>query len=551
MHPEKNQRNAILLKLVSEKTKIMEGEEAVRKILREIFRRGKVSTKELASLTRLPLPITAAVRRELENEGLLSRERGAFLTDKGKKFIKEQLGFVYPFRLACSNCQGRGVQIPNEFMPLLEKLTKHLDTRPKPLTKLDQAYGTPETALLRALFMLEKGDVEGRRIIFLGDDDFTSIAVGLLRAAGEITVVDVDPRLLAAIQFVSRQENLHITCVEHDLKKPLPCSLHRKYDVVFTDPPYTITGLTLFISRGITALKSRKSVSVYFSFAHQPPNKMWMMQKTLNAMGLAIAEQIPRFNVYEGAEMFANTSFLTRLETSANAKPLVTGVFDGKIYTGEITQTVRTYQCVCGEQVKVASTELIQTVEELKEKGCPKCGRMKGFRLVKKEKLKETLAERLTFRNFEWRDFPAVLGFEREIAEKSFPESPILDENYHRQKLEKALKREPNGLVVALLDEQIVGWLWLRTEKDRSTNAKFGYIKSIIVASKHRHQGFGKKLAEAAKQYFLSRGVHRVDLIVSATNYEATSFFDRVGFEREHSTLRKRLMNGSELIEAD
>ncbi len=490
------------------------------------------------------MPVTAAVRRELEKENLLARNGGAFLTKKGEKFVKEQLGLTYLQRLTCPDCQGRSIQIPEKFKSMLEKLRQYLSMRPKPLMWLDQAHGTPETALLRALFMLEKGDVEGRRMIFLGDDDFTSIAVGLLDAAKEITVVDVDPRLLETIQLISKKENLHITCVECDLRNSIPSRFHRKYDVVFTDPPYTITGLTLFVSRGITTLQQQKGLSVYLAFAHQPPKKMLRMQKTLNAMGLAVVEQIPRFNIYEGAEMFANTTFLARLETTEKTKPIITDVFDGKLYTGEITPTVRTYKCRCGKQIGVGATQAFKTIEELKAKGCPKCKQTKGFKLIKKQKLKEALAEKLVLRNFKWADFNAILEFEREIVRKSFPEAPILDEEYHKQKLEKAIKRGLDGLKVALLGDEIVAWLWLRTEKDRNTNEKFGYIKSIVVSPKHRHQGFGRKLMEATKQHFLSKGIERIDLIVSATNRDATMFFEETGFEKEHSTMRIRLEKG-------
>jgi len=153
------------------------------------------------------------------------------------------------------------------------------------------------------------------------------------------------------------------------------------------------------------------------------------------------------------------------------------------------------------------------------------------------------LTERLVLRNFAWADFSAILAFEREIAIKSFPEAPILNEEYHRQKLERTMRTAAGGLKVALLDDEIVGWLWLRTEKDRSTNEKFGYIKTIIVEPEHRHQGFGRMLMKAAEIYFLKKGIQRIDLIVSNNNHSAALFFEEVGFEREHSTMRKKLKN--------
>ena len=37
---------------------LKEGEEAVRRVLREVHRRGKVGTKDLARATRLPIPVS-------------------------------------------------------------------------------------------------------------------------------------------------------------------------------------------------------------------------------------------------------------------------------------------------------------------------------------------------------------------------------------------------------------------------------------------------------------------------------------------------------------
>ena len=530
-----------LLRSISEKAKLREGREGVRKILQEVYRSRKIGTKELAYWTKLPVPVTAAVRRELEKEGMLARKGGAVLTEKGETFVKEQLGLAYTQRQTCPTCQGKNVSITDSFIHILEKLRKLLSLRPKPVTWLDQAHGTAETALLRALFMLDRGSVEGRKIIFLGDDDFTSIAVGLLKAAKEITVVDVDPRLVETIDEISEQENLNIKCVEHDLKEILPKHIMSKYDVVFTDPPYTIPGLALFVSRGLSALRRRKGASVYLAYAHQSPREALKVQKTLNQMGLCIVEHIPRFNKYEGAEMLANTTSIMRLETTEEMRPLITGRFVDKLYTGEINETWRIYRCSCGQQIRVGSTEKIRTVEKLKGVGCPKCGKKKRFKLIKKGKLKDRLSHRLKLRGFKKADFLEILKFEREIAIESFPEAPILDEDYHRQKLEKTLLKDPESLKVAVIGDEVVGWLWLRTERDRGANERFGYIKSITVKPQYRHQGLGRKLLVAVEKYFQDLGISRIDLIVSESNYGAALFFEDGGFIKKHTTMRKRV----------
>jgi predicted methyltransferase len=98
-------------------------------------------------------------------------------------------------------------------------------------------------------------------------------------------------------------------------------------------------------------------------------------------MGLYVRELIPRFNVYEGAEILANTTFMVKLTVTEVASPAVTGIFRGALYTGEVRPTVRTYRCRCGEEVRVGSGEVYANVEELKARGCPACGSRKGFRL--------------------------------------------------------------------------------------------------------------------------------------------------------------------------
>jgi len=286
--------------------------------------------------------------------------------------------------LVCPVCSGKTIIIKDQFRSIVEKLEEYAKLRPRPYTWLDQAFGTPETAVLRALFMLEEGDVEGRRIIFLGDDDLTSIATGLLRASRKITVIDIDERLLELINEASKREDINIECIRHDLRQPLPDRLKDDYDVVFTDPPYTIQGMKLFVSRGIEALRKRKCASVYLSFAHKPPEEMLSLQAAIIEMDLFIRELIPRFNRYEGAEMFANTTFLAKLETTETTHPSIIGPFQGKIYTGEVSPTIRTYKCKCGYTIDVGMGKKFRTIEDLKAHGCPRCGRKKGFRITKK-----------------------------------------------------------------------------------------------------------------------------------------------------------------------
>ena len=380
--PRKTPEEGYLSELAG-KMRLKEGEEAVRRVLREIHRKGKVGTKDLARATRLPTPVAAAIRRELEKAGLVARKGGAVLTDAGREFVEDVLGMV------AENKETRGSSvIAPQFEPILEKLREYSSMRPSADPKLDQAHATPETALRRALYMLDGGSLAGRNILFLGDDDLTSVAAGLLKVAKGITVVDIDARLLDTINGVSEEEDLDIECVLQDLREPLPAKLKGAFDTFLTDPPYTTPGLELFLSRGIQALRWRKTSTAYLAYPDKPPLEMLEAHEAILGMGLYVDELIPRFNMYIGAEILGNTTSMFRLVVTEKARPRVTGPFQEGIYTGELKPTTRVYRCRCGEAIDVGSTKEYTTVEELKSRGCPKCGNKEGFRLAERQRVR-------------------------------------------------------------------------------------------------------------------------------------------------------------------
>ena len=367
---------------------LKEGEEAVRRVLREVYRRGRVGTKDLARATRLPIPVAAAIRRELEKGGIIARKGGATLTEEGERYVTEVLGMARMEGSAGPDVGIWGRPLAKGHEATLERLGEYGRMRPAPLPQLDQAHATPETALRRALYMLEMGDLSGRSALFLGDDDLTSVAAGLLGVAKRLTVVDVDERLLDVIMEISEKGGLGIECVHHDLRDPLPEGLAGEFDTFFTDPPYTPEGLRLFLSRGIRALRRRKTASAYLAFADKPPLEMLEVHEAILGMGLYVEELIPRFNEYEGAEIFANTTFLARLKATEEAEPAIRGPFRGEMYTGEVRPTLRVYRCRCGREIEVGAGRGYATVEELKSRGCPGCGGVEGFRLLKRVRLR-------------------------------------------------------------------------------------------------------------------------------------------------------------------
>lgn len=220
-----------------------------------------------------------------------------------------------------------------EIIKLLEKYS-HL--RPSAERKYDQFTATLETTAKRANLLNFFGDIKDKRILFLGDDDFTSVATASFKEAEEITVLDIDPRVLGGIEKISNEQRLNIQTIIYDARVPLPSSLVNRFDVVFTDPPYTTEGIKLFVSRGVEALDLKNQAArIYVCYGNSDRSKERFLPiyNLLTDSGLMIRWIFDKFNRYQGAESIGSASSLFILEVTSKTKPLITGNYDRPIYT--------------------------------------------------------------------------------------------------------------------------------------------------------------------------------------------------------------------------
>ncbi|MHA2089036.1 MAG: adenosylmethionine decarboxylase, partial [Promethearchaeota archaeon] len=220
--------------------------------------------------------------------------------------------------------------------------------RPKPEFALDQSHAGISTVIKKTLYLLKKGDIEGRKIIFLGDDDFISLAVGLTKLVQEITVLDIDQRVLNVLSSSAEELSLvNFNVFPHDLREPFPKNFINHYDVVVMDPPYTNEGLRLFLKRARQVLKSNIKIDgkVYpvigkkcvLSFGNKPPEDMQKLQFSILDHGFIINEMIPDFNHYKGASIIGQFSHLYYLQSVNNPSSKYNlNLTTGPIYTSEV-----------------------------------------------------------------------------------------------------------------------------------------------------------------------------------------------------------------------
>lgn len=224
----------------------------------------------------------------------------------------------------------------SRFRKLVGLIKSCQERRPAPKREYDQFYATPETTARRAAFLNFFGDIHGKRLMFLGDDDLTSVAVTNYGMAKEIMVLDIDERILKAIKAVSAEQDFKVKTLAYDARNELPGSLRKRFDVVFTDPPYTPEGIKLFACRSVEALDLKNLAArlyVCYGNSDRAKERFLPVYETFVDSGLMMRWVFDKFNRYEGAESIGSTSSLFVGEATSKTKPIVTGKYDKPIYT--------------------------------------------------------------------------------------------------------------------------------------------------------------------------------------------------------------------------
>jgi N4-bis(aminopropyl)spermidine synthase len=183
---------------------------------------------------------------------------------------------------------------------------------PAPARHLDHVPATPATAARRARFLAERFDLGGAGVLCLGDHDLTSLALLHLAPAAEVAVVDLDERVLGHVDTVARERGWRVRTVFADLRVELPRSLLGRFDLVFSDPPYTPAGVRLFLRRGLEALRRGEFARVLFcyGFGERQPALGLKVQAVVQELRLVAEAVLPAFNRYLGAEAIGGASAL-------------------------------------------------------------------------------------------------------------------------------------------------------------------------------------------------------------------------------------------------
>lgn len=200
----------------------------------------------------------------------------------------------------CPTCAGRGVVAGEDLLPLRGAFERLSAGRPSITTEFDQGVVPSEVALARVALLEQRGDLYGKDILILGDDDLMSLAFMLRGLPRRIVVLEIDRRITAYLRSAVAGQGWHaVEVIDYDVRHSLPAALRGQFDVFFTDPVETAQGIALFLSRCAEALRGDGGVG-YFGLTHIESGwAKWLeIERAALQMNLVIAEVLKDFSQY-------------------------------------------------------------------------------------------------------------------------------------------------------------------------------------------------------------------------------------------------------------
>jgi predicted methyltransferase len=250
-----------------------------------------------------------------------------------------------------------GLSLPPKFKEILDTMRK-IYTEVVPKDNFDQAPLLPEASVYKALYITQRGDASGKYIVTVGDDDLLSLILAMTGEPKRVMAVDIDEQVLGVISECSHKMRLPVDVLQHDFRLDIPETFCGKFDTFVTEPPDTVDGITLFVSRGVQLLKKEPDKIGYcgISTTACPPNGIVQLTKNFAAMGLAVSTWLFKFSEYPPVRTELKhievpdfydpfyppstvwyVSDLVRLKTTNSTNPLIKGIFRGNIsdYEGD------------------------------------------------------------------------------------------------------------------------------------------------------------------------------------------------------------------------
>ncbi|GAA5052513.1 hypothetical protein GCM10023259_031950 [Thermocatellispora tengchongensis] len=213
---------------------------------------------------------------------------------------------------------------------VVEQMAELIAKAPRGRHVLDHVAATADTVVRRALLLGTRFSLDGARLLCVGDHDLTSLAAAMVHPGLEVTVVDIDDRILGYIAAGAARLGVSVHTRWADLRLGLPPAARAYADLAITDPPYTAEGVGLFVARAAEGLRDRDRGRVLLAYgvSERTPALALKVQHALSALNLVYEAMYPDFNRYHGAEAIGSAADMYVLRPTTKTWPAVSARVD-------------------------------------------------------------------------------------------------------------------------------------------------------------------------------------------------------------------------------
>ena len=138
-------------------------------------------------------------------------------------------------------------------------------------------------------------------------------------------------------------------------------------------------------------------------------------------------------------------------------------------------------------------------------------------------------------------DLDTLVGYEIEIARISFGAEAVTDPALHRKRITGSLSKPDEVALVAELEGEVVGWVWLSGRTNSLTGDRYGNLRSLATSDVPDRSAIAERLLAAALDAARSAGVSDVVGKVHMRNVNMRAVYAKLGFAAEHLSMRKQL----------
>lgn len=139
-------------------------------------------------------------------------------------------------------------------------------------------------------------------------------------------------------------------------------------------------------------------------------------------------------------------------------------------------------------------------------------------------------------------DLPQIAEYEAEIAAISFGDAAVTDPAQHMKKLQRALERGEDLMLVLAETNRVLGWLWISINTNMFTGDSYANFRSFALAKELRGSAYAHQLFQAGMARLREYPeVGRVVGKVHVDNLPMRLLYKQWGFTPQHLTMELHL----------